>query len=203
MRGRVEHPGDQRPLDLGAGGVAAGVGDAVAVVAALAGQRELAVAGAVEAGAERDQLADRGRTLAHEHPHRGLVAEPGAGDERVGECCSGVSPAPSAAAMPPCAQRVEPAASTSLVTSRTRSAECRARCSAAVSPAMPEPTTTTSVSTRPAGRGRGQPRVGIRSQRTTADVVDQPGGADPGRDEQPRRAVRPAPAPRSAPRRAR
>ena len=35
--------GDQRPLDLGAGRVAAGVGDPVAVVAALAGQRQDAV----------------------------------------------------------------------------------------------------------------------------------------------------------------
>ena len=44
------------------GGVAAGVGDAVAVVAALAGQRDLAAGVAVELGAERDQLA---------HPRRG------------------------------------------------------------------------------------------------------------------------------------
>ena len=36
-------------------------------------------------------------------------------------CCSGVSPGPSAAAMPPCAHWVEPAASTSLVTTRTLS----------------------------------------------------------------------------------
>ena len=35
--------GDQGPLDLGAGRVATGVGDPVAVVAALAGQRQLAV----------------------------------------------------------------------------------------------------------------------------------------------------------------
>ena len=45
--------GDQRALDLRAGRVAAGVGDAVAVVPALAGERQLAVGGAVELRAER------------------------------------------------------------------------------------------------------------------------------------------------------
>ena len=58
--------GDQRPLDLGAGGVAAGVRDPVAVVAALAGQRQLAVGVVVEVGAERDQLADGVGALGHQ-----------------------------------------------------------------------------------------------------------------------------------------
>ena len=58
--------GDEGPLDLGAGRVAAGVGDAVAVVAALAGQRQLAVGVVVELGAQRDQLADRLGTLGHQ-----------------------------------------------------------------------------------------------------------------------------------------
>ena len=61
-------------------------------------------------------------------------------------CCSGESPGPSAAAMPPCAQRVEPSSSSDLVTSSTLapgSAACAFR--AAVTPATPEPTTTTSA----------------------------------------------------------
>ena len=48
--GRVEHARDEGPLDLGAGRVAAGVGDAVAVVAALAGQRHAAVGGRGRSG---------------------------------------------------------------------------------------------------------------------------------------------------------
>ena len=59
-------------------------------------------------------------------------------------CCSGVSPGPSAAAMPPCAHCVEPASSTSLVTTSTLPTWPRSR-RAAVSPAMPEPMTTTSA----------------------------------------------------------
>ena len=75
--------GDQRPLDLGAGGVAAGVRDPVAVVAALAGQRQLAVGAVVEVGAERDQLVDRLGALADQHPYGVEVAGAGAGDEGV------------------------------------------------------------------------------------------------------------------------
>ena len=56
----------------------------------------------------------------------------------------GVSPGPRAAAMPPCAHCVDPAESTSLVTTRTLSTWCRSR-RAAVRPAMPVPTTTTSA----------------------------------------------------------
>ena len=70
-------------------------------------------------------------------------------------CCSGVSSGPSAAAMPPWAQRVEPAESTSLVTTRTfspgPSASLRRR--AAVRPAMPEPMTTTSAEVVQPGSG--------------------------------------------------
>ena len=60
-------------------------------------------------------------------------------------CWSGLSPGPSAAAIPPWAHWVEPAESTSLVTTRTLPTWCRSR-SATVRPAMPEPTTTTSAS---------------------------------------------------------
>ncbi len=49
--GGPSHGRDQRALDLGPGGVAAGMGDAVAVVSSLAGQAELAVGVEVEVGA--------------------------------------------------------------------------------------------------------------------------------------------------------
>ena len=75
--------GDQRPLDLGSGRVTARMGDPVAVVAALAGQRQLAVGVVVEVGAESDQLADRFRPLLDQDPHRVEVAGARAGHERV------------------------------------------------------------------------------------------------------------------------
>ena len=59
-------------------------------------------------------------------------------------CSCGVSSGSRAAAMPPWAHAVDPAESTVLVTSSTRSTRSRTR-SAQVSPAMPEPTTTTSA----------------------------------------------------------
>ncbi len=83
---------DERPLDLGSGGVAAGVRDAVAVVAALAGQGQLAVERAVEARPHLHELAHRGRTLAHQRPHRRLVAHAGPGDDRVAEVVVGGVP---------------------------------------------------------------------------------------------------------------
>ena len=67
-------------------------------------------------------------------------------------CCSGVSPGPIAAAMPPCAHWVEPAESTSLVTTSTLST-CSRRRSAAVRPAIPEPTITTSARVVQPGSG--------------------------------------------------
>jgi hypothetical protein len=88
-RGVGLHGGDERALDLGAGGVAAGVRDPVAQVAALAGQRELARVGLVEHRAERDQLVHRGGALGDEHPHRRLVAQAGAGDEGVAQVLLG------------------------------------------------------------------------------------------------------------------
>ena len=79
------HGIDERPLDLGAGGRAAGVDDPRQRVAALAGQLERAVGVAVEDGAEGDQLVDAGRALVDEHPHGVDVAEPGAGGQGVGQ----------------------------------------------------------------------------------------------------------------------
>ena len=89
MSGAASHGGDERPLDLGAGGVAAGVRDAVAVVAALAGQRELAGLGVVEDRAQRDQLAHGVRALGDERADGLLVADAGAGDEGVAQVLVG------------------------------------------------------------------------------------------------------------------
>ena len=74
---------DQGALDLGSGGVAAGVRDPVPVVAALAGQREDALGAVVEAGAERDQLVHRLGPLADQRPHGVQVAGARPGDEGV------------------------------------------------------------------------------------------------------------------------
>ena len=69
-------------------------------------------------------------------------------------CCSGVSPGPSAAAMPPWAHCVEPVPRTSLVTTvRCSEGSAAWMRSAAVSPAMPEPTTTTSARAVHPGEG--------------------------------------------------
>ena len=81
--GRARHGGDQGPLDLGARGVAAGVGDPVAVVAALAGEAELAVRVQVEVRAERDQLPHRLGALGDQDPDRLGVARPRACDQGV------------------------------------------------------------------------------------------------------------------------
>ena len=62
--------------DLLARGVAAGVGDPVRVVAALAGQLDLALGVAVELGTERDQLADPRRSLVDQGGDRRDVADP-------------------------------------------------------------------------------------------------------------------------------
>ena len=81
--GRSLDRGDQGPLDLGPGGVAAGVRDPVAVMAALPGQRQLTVGVVVEVGAERDQLADRLGTFLDEDAHRVEVAGARPGHEGV------------------------------------------------------------------------------------------------------------------------
>ena len=78
LDGRVEGP-----LDLRARGVAAGVGDAVAVVAALAGQADLAGGVVVEVGAEGDQLAYGGGAVGDQDAHGLLVARARAGHEGV------------------------------------------------------------------------------------------------------------------------
>ena len=78
------HALQQRPLDLAPRHVG-GVHDAVGRVAALAPEVERAVGGAVEVGAERDELAHAAGSLADHHLHHVRVAEAGAGHERVGD----------------------------------------------------------------------------------------------------------------------
>ena len=87
--GRVPHRVDQRPLDLGAGGVAARMHDPGHRVAALPGVGEVGVRPAVELGAEPDQLPDPGRPFGDENVHRVDVAEAGAGRDGVGEVQGG------------------------------------------------------------------------------------------------------------------
>jgi hypothetical protein len=74
---------DERPADLPAGRVAPGVGDPVAVVAALAGQEDLTGGVAVELRAEGHELPDPRRTLGDQRRDRLDVAQPDAGDESV------------------------------------------------------------------------------------------------------------------------
>ena len=86
-------------------------------------------------------------------------------------CSAGLSSGDMTAAMPPCAQAVDPSSSTVLVTSSTRSTRRRSR-RAVVNPAMPEPTTMTSAVVVQPGAGArkrrgmvisGSPLTGIRS----------------------------------------
>ncbi len=93
VRGSLDR-GDERALDLRAGGVAAGMRDPVAMVAALAGQRQHALGRVVEVGAERDQLADRLGPLVDQHPHGGGVAGTRPGDEGVALVLVGAVPGP-------------------------------------------------------------------------------------------------------------
>ena len=92
--------------------------------------------------------------------------------------------------MPPCAHRVEPAASTSLVTTRTRSpSPSRAMRRAVVRPAMPEPTTTTSASTIQPGAGPAAAAAGsIRRCTESAMLSMSRGRADQRGHQQPGRA---------------
>ncbi len=82
-QGRRADRVDQGAGDLRARRVAARVGDAAAVVAALTGQRDGTGLGRVEPGAGVDQPAHRAGALGDQGPHRRLVAEPGPGDQRV------------------------------------------------------------------------------------------------------------------------
>jgi hypothetical protein len=81
--GSTRHRGDQRPLDLRAGGVAAGMGDPVSMVTALAGQAELPVGVQVEVRAERDQLTNSVGAFGDQDAYGVEVARPGTRDQRV------------------------------------------------------------------------------------------------------------------------
>ena len=75
---------DQRAGDLRAGGVAARVRDPAAVVAALAGQHQLAVGGSrSKLGAGRDQPPYGVGALGDQDPYGLLVAQARAGDQGV------------------------------------------------------------------------------------------------------------------------
>ena len=114
------HGRHQRPRDLGSGGVAARVRDAIAQVTALAGQRDGAARIDVEVRADLDEVAHGRGPLGDEDPDGLLVAQPDSGDEGVVQVLVRASPRPTrAAAMPPCAHRVEPSLTCALVTSRT------------------------------------------------------------------------------------
>ena len=76
---------DERPLDLDAGGRAAGVHHPGQLVAAFAGQLELTGVVPVEPGAELDQVAHPVGSLVDQDPHRVSVAQPAARGEGVGE----------------------------------------------------------------------------------------------------------------------
>ncbi|OAH11423.1 hypothetical protein STSP_53730 [Streptomyces jeddahensis] len=84
---------DERAGDLGAGRVAARVCDTAAVVAALAGELDVAgLRGRVEVGAGVDEAPDRVGALGDEDAHGLLVAQSCARDERVLEVLLGGVP---------------------------------------------------------------------------------------------------------------
>lgn len=74
---------DERPGDLRAGGVAARMRDPAAVVAALPGERQVALFGLVEVRAGRDQAAYGVGSLGDEDPYGLLVAQARARHQRV------------------------------------------------------------------------------------------------------------------------
>jgi hypothetical protein len=74
---------DERPGDLGAGRVAAGVRDTTAVVAALAGELDAALVVGVEVGAGGHEPAYGVGALGDQDAHRLLVAQPRTRDQRV------------------------------------------------------------------------------------------------------------------------
>jgi len=74
---------DQRPGDLLAGRVSAGMSDPVAMVATLSGQRDLAVGSAVELRPEGHELTHPGRALGDQDAHSLLVTDTGASHEGV------------------------------------------------------------------------------------------------------------------------
>ena len=76
---------DQSPLHLGPGRRPSGMDHARVGVPTLAGQSQEPAGLPIEVHPERDQLMDPARALVDQNPHRLLVAEPGAGGQRVGQ----------------------------------------------------------------------------------------------------------------------
>ena len=152
---------DEGAGDLGAGRVSAGVDDAVAVVPALAGEQERPAGVEVEGRAERDELAQAGRSLLAQDAYGGLVAQPGTGSEGVllvlergvvgTERCGHAALRPAGGAV------------VDADLGDDEDVVLCAACRAVISPATPEPTTTTSVARDPAGVGSEQAR-GARHQ---------------------------------------
>ena len=103
----------------------------------------------------------RRRSLGHQDAAPPSTSHsPDAGDQGVvAGAARGSRPRPSAAAMPPCAQRVEPGARASLGDEQHAEPGRRAAVSAAVRPAIPVPTTTTSARVHQPGSGASR-RVG-------------------------------------------
>ena len=79
----VSRASDQRPLDLGAGGVAARVDDAERAVPALPRPCQQAARTRVEPSTARPQVRDRGGATVEDRAHGVFVAKPGACGERV------------------------------------------------------------------------------------------------------------------------
>ena len=126
---RSRSGGDERPLDLGAGGVAAGVHDPERRVPALAGAaRGRPSAPGRTRAPRRPQPGDRGRRRRRGSATAAASQSPAPAARVSATCASTLSPrtSPSTAATPPCAQRVLPASTASLVTTTTRSRRPRA-----------------------------------------------------------------------------
>ena len=167
------HGLDQRPLDLGAGGGAAGVHDAGQASGRPRGPARARPCGvAVEHGAEGDELVDPARPLVDQHPHGVDVAQPGAGGEGVGQVeVGGVGVvAPSTAATPPWAQRVVAWCSSPLVSTPTRMPCVSAARTAADSPATPLPRTSRSRSSSAIAVDRSD-RAGVRRRPSRSSVA--------------------------------
>ena len=177
-RGR-SHRVDQRPLDLGAGGRAAGVDDAGQGVAALAGQLRAGPRGRGRTSAPRamSSLTRPGpsstRTRTASTSHR-----PGAGGERVGQVeVGGVGVAGEHgghAALGPAGGGLR---SSALVSTPTRSASSSAARTAADRPATPLPRTRRSSSSAPSqviARLPVRPRPGACSVVELAQAARRP-----------------------------
>ena len=158
--GRAVGGVDEGPLDLGAGGGAAGVHDAGAGVAALAGQRQQPGGLAVELDPEGDQLVHAARALVDEDraPPPRRTGRPRPPACRPGAGRSSPRRRPSTAATPPWAQRVADCDSTPLV-STPRDSDGDGR---PARPAAPRPT---GRRRRCPGPGRRRVRAGPRWSR--------------------------------------